>query len=108
MSVKNGANVRYYLDSKGKVLTFAVLFHCPVVLDLIDFFLYGMYSKKFNYEQLSGTYKDYKINEAAIKIVEYMRKPMRKALKQSLHFDEPSYIWETAEAASKIDRKAHV
>ena len=28
MSVKNGANVRYYLDSKGKVLTFAVLFHC--------------------------------------------------------------------------------
>lgn len=73
-----------------------------VVLDLIDFFLYGMYSKKFNYEQLSGTYKDYKINEAAIKIVEYMRKPMRKALKQSLHFDEPSYIWETAEAASEI------
>ena len=37
-----------------------------VVLDLIDFFLYGMYSKKFNYEKLSGSYKQYKLNELAI------------------------------------------
>lgn len=27
MSVKNGANVRFYLDSKGKVQTFAPPFH---------------------------------------------------------------------------------
>ena len=37
-----------------------------VVLDLIDFFLYGMYSKKFNYEKLSGSYKQYKLNAIGI------------------------------------------
>ena len=33
-----------------------------VVLDLIDFFLYGMYSKKFNYEYLAGTKKEMVLN----------------------------------------------
>lgn len=73
-----------------------------VVLDLIDFFLYGMYSKKFNFKYLSGKYGEMKINEIAIKIVEWMRKPMRKALRESKYFVEPSYIDETAEAASSI------
>ncbi len=73
-----------------------------VVLDLIDFFLYGMYSKKFNYERLSGTYKEMKINEVAIKMIEWVRKPMREALKQSKHFEEPAYIEQTAQAATEI------
>lgn len=73
-----------------------------VVLDLIDFFLYGMYSKKFNYEKLSGSYLKYKENKVAIKLVEWFRKPMRKALRESKRFDEPSYIEETAAAASEI------
>lgn len=73
-----------------------------VVLDLIDFFLYGMYSKKFNYEKLSGTYKQYKFNQAAIALVEWFRKPLRKALRESKRFDEPSYIEHTAHEASEI------
>ncbi|MBQ6663039.1 MAG: 2-hydroxyglutaryl-CoA dehydratase, partial [Firmicutes bacterium] len=73
-----------------------------VVLDLIDFFLYGFYSKRFNYEKLSGSYKQMIINDAAIKAVEWMRKPMRKALRESKHFTEPSYIEETAKAATEI------
>ena len=73
-----------------------------VVLDLIDFFLYGMYSKKFNYEKLSGSYKQYKINQAAIALVEWFRKPLRKALRESKRFDEPSYIEHTAHEASEI------
>ena len=73
-----------------------------VVLDLIDFFLYGMYSKKFNYEKLSGSYKQYKLNELAIDLIEWFRKPMRKALRESKRFDEPSYIEHTAEEASQI------
>ena len=73
-----------------------------VVLDLIDFFLYGFYSKRFNYEKLSGSYKQMMINDAAIKAVEWMRKPMRKALRESKHFTEPSYIEETAKAATEI------
>ncbi len=73
-----------------------------VVLDMLDFFLYGMYSKKFNYERLSGSYKDMWINKLGIMAIEWLRKPLRKALRESEHFDEPSYIEETAEAASKI------
>ena len=34
-----------------------------VVLDLIDFFMYGFYSERFNYKHLSGTYKSMKLNE---------------------------------------------
>lgn len=73
-----------------------------VVLDLLDFFLYGMYSKKFNYENLSGSYKQMITNQAGIAAVEWLRKPMRKALRESVHFTEPSYIQDTAQAASAI------
>ncbi len=73
-----------------------------VVLDLIDFFLYGMYSKKFNYEKLSGSYKQYKINQFAIELIEWFRQPMRKALRESKRFDEPAYIEHTAKEASEI------
>ncbi len=73
-----------------------------VVLDLVDFFLYGMYSKKFNYQKLSGSYTTYKLNQIAIEIVEFFRKPMRKALRESRRFKEPSYIENTAAEASQI------
>lgn len=73
-----------------------------VVLDFIDFFLYGMYSKRFNYEQLSGSYRQMKVNDMLIKAVEYMRKPMREALRESVHFTEPAHIGETARAATEI------
>lgn len=73
-----------------------------VVLDLIDFFLYGMYSKKFNYEKLSGSYKQYKLNEIGIAVIEWFRKPLRKALRESQRFEEPSHIEKTAEEASEI------
>ena len=73
-----------------------------VVLDLIDFFLYGMYSKKFNYEKLSGSYKQYKMNQLGIELIEWFRKPLRKALCESTRFDEPSHIEHTAKEASQI------
>ena len=73
-----------------------------VVLDLIDFFLYGMYSKKFNYEKLSGSYKQYKLNAMAISLIEWFRKPLREALRNSKRFDEPAYIEHTAHEASAI------
>lgn len=73
-----------------------------VVLDLIDFFLYGMENKKFNYEHLSGTWKSMKINQMAIRGVEWLRKPMREALVNSRHYTEPARIEETARAASQV------
>ena len=73
-----------------------------VVLDLVDFFLYGMYSKKFNYEKLSGSWFKYKVNALAIKVVEWCRRPMREALRESKRFEEPAYVEHTAEEASQI------
>ena len=73
-----------------------------VVLDLLDFFLYGFENKKFNYEHLSGTWKSMKLNQYAIKAVEWLRAPMREALRESEHFTEPAHIEDTAKAASQI------
>ena len=73
-----------------------------VVLDLLDFLLYGMYNKKFNYEHLSGSWKSMAGNMAAIKVLEHIRKPARDALRASKRFSEPSHIEETAEAASQV------
>ncbi|MCO7120928.1 2-hydroxyacyl-CoA dehydratase [Ihubacter massiliensis] len=73
-----------------------------VVLDLVDFFLYGMYSKKFNFEHLSGTYKSMLFNAGAIKAIEYFRKPAREALRASVRFEEPMHIEDIAAKASEI------
>lgn len=73
-----------------------------VVLDLADFFLYGMYSKEFNFRNLSGTYGTMLGNKAAIEVIEFFRKPMRKALKNSRRFHQPMYIKDIAAKASEI------
>jgi len=73
-----------------------------VVLDLVDFFLYGMYSKEYNYRHLSGGYKVMRGNKMGIGVVEWFRKPARRALRDSLRFEEPMYIPEIAEKASEI------
>jgi len=73
-----------------------------VVLDLLDFFLYGMYNKKFNYEHLSGSWKAMKTNEIVMKLVEWMRNPVRDALSKSRHYQPPARIEKTAEAASSV------
>lgn len=73
-----------------------------VVLDLVDFFLYGMYSKKFNFEHLSGTKREMNVNKFAIRLVEHFRKPARDALRDSKRFEEPARIEETARKASEI------
>ena len=73
-----------------------------VVLDLTDFLLYGMYSKEFNYRNLSGSYAMMMGNKMAIKIIEYFRKPMRKALSKSSRFHQPMYIKDIADKAQEI------
>lgn len=73
-----------------------------VVLDLIDFFLYGFESEKFNYEHLSGSWKVMKINEIAKNLVEMLRQPVRKPLRESKYFTEPDRIEKTADTAAEI------
>lgn len=73
-----------------------------VVLDLVDFFLYGMYSKEFNYKHLSGTYKVMRANKIGMGIIEWFRGSARVALRGSDRFHEPMRIKEIAEKASEI------
>ncbi len=73
-----------------------------VVPDIIDFFLYGMYSKEYNFRYLSGTYKVMLANAAGIKIIERFRKSARIALAQSSRFEEPHHIKEMANKAKKL------
>lgn len=73
-----------------------------VVLDLIDFFLYGFHSKKFNYEHLSGSFRQMELNKVFISFFEWLRKPARKALEESKRFQPPAYIEETAAKAQEV------
>ncbi|MBK5253062.1 MAG: 2-hydroxyacyl-CoA dehydratase [Peptostreptococcaceae bacterium] len=73
-----------------------------IVPDFLDFFMYGMYSKKFNYESLSGTYKAMLKNWLGIQAVGFYRRPVRKALRNSKRFTEGSKISDIAEKASNI------
>lgn len=73
-----------------------------VVLDLIDFFLYGMYSKDYNFKHLSGKYSTMLGNAIAIQFIEFYRKVAREALRESKRFHEPLRIEELAEKAKKI------
>lgn len=73
-----------------------------VVLDLLDFFLYGMYSKEFNFKQLAGKYSTMMGNKFAIKVVEWFRTPAREALARSKRFEPPLFIAEMAQKAGQI------
>jgi predicted nucleotide-binding protein (sugar kinase/HSP70/actin superfamily) len=73
-----------------------------VVLDLVDFFLYGMHSKDYNYRELSGTWKTRAGNKLAIAAIEFFRSPMRRALDNSKRFHGPIRIGELAEKANKV------
>ncbi len=73
-----------------------------VVLELIDFFLYGMYSKQFNYRYLSGKYAAMVKNSAGIRLIELFRSGARKALEESERFAPPPPIEEMAEKATQI------
>ncbi len=73
-----------------------------IVLDLIDFFLYGMHSEEFNYKHLAGSYKNMIVNNMIIKLIDIIRKPINKALKESNRFREPAHIRETANKAQDI------
>ncbi|MEA4826580.1 MAG: acyl-CoA dehydratase activase-related protein, partial [Clostridium sp.] len=73
-----------------------------VVPDLTDFFLYCAYDETFKYKYLSGSLKAKLISDAVIWGIEYFRKDMKKALKNSKRFQSLSTIKELAEGAEPI------
>ncbi len=72
-----------------------------VVLDIMDFFLYDMYSKEFNYRYLAGKKSTMLLNKTGIGIIEWFRKPVKERLENSRYMAH-SHISEVAEKASKL------
>lgn len=73
-----------------------------VVLDLMDFFLYGMYSKDYNFENLSETYKNMIKNKLSIWVIEWFRSEMKKAMKHSKRFIATHHISHLAHKAEHV------
>lgn len=73
-----------------------------VVLDLLDFFLYGFHSKEYNFKKLSGSYINMIKNKIYIAATEWIRSDAKKALNLSKRFHPPIHIKEMAEKAKKI------
>ncbi|MBN2899162.1 MAG: 2-hydroxyacyl-CoA dehydratase [Clostridia bacterium] len=86
-------NLVDYLESQGAE---------AVVPDLVDFFLYSGYNADFRYKQLSGSLKGKLGADALINYLEYYRKEMKKALRDSRRFSPPEKIQHLAAKASEF------
>ena len=73
-----------------------------VVPSFIDFFEYGFINKIYNYNNLSGTYKDMVMNKAMIRFIESYRKYAREACRRSKRFEPDAHIEETAANAERF------
>ena len=73
-----------------------------VMPDLIDFFLYGFRNASFKHENLGFSKKEAVYNNFGIKLVEWFRKPAKKALAKSKYFTPTSDIWEMSKMAEDI------
>lgn len=73
-----------------------------VMPDLLDFLFYSFYNANYKYEYLGKPKKTKIINNGIIKVLEEIRKPMRKALEESKRFEAPKHIETIAEYARPI------
>ncbi len=73
-----------------------------VMPDLIDFFQYCFYNAEFEHEHFDAKKSTVKLCRFAIKVVDYLRKDMIKALQQSQRFTPPHSIDMLAKKASEV------
>ena len=73
-----------------------------VMPDLLDFFLYGFRNVTFKADNLGAKRSSVLINNAGIKLLEFMRKAAHDALKASKHFTPQSDIWELSRMAEDV------
>ncbi|KNZ41062.1 2-hydroxyacyl-CoA dehydratase [Acetobacterium bakii] len=73
-----------------------------IMPDLMDFFLYCCYNQVYKYEELSGLRRSMKTAKLLIKFLEFARKNMKIALKESTHFHAPSTIEKKAAKAQEL------
>ena len=90
MTVPESVEVFFYSADEGAE---------AVMPDLLDFFMYCFYNSNYKYEYLGKTHKGAIIGNAAISLLEHMRKPATDALKASKRFDPPTPITHLAEYA---------
>lgn len=72
-----------------------------VVPDLTDFLLYSAYGLVAKYKYLSGGFITMLSARAIIKVIEFYRRDLKKALKNSRRFEPPKTIEELAHGAAK-------
>ncbi|MEG6586589.1 acyl-CoA dehydratase activase-related protein [Dendrosporobacter sp. 1207_IL3150] len=72
-----------------------------VVPDMLEFFLYCAYDSKVHYDLLSGTWMNKFKGDLFIKAVEFYRRHLRTALKNSKRFAPPHNIEHLANMAAK-------
>lgn len=73
-----------------------------VVPDFIDFFLYGLFNRKYKAEHFGFSNLNASIGKIALEFIEFYRNPIRKALQDSNRFEAPLEIQEVAEKASRF------
>ncbi|MBO0439806.1 2-hydroxyacyl-CoA dehydratase [Candidatus Enterococcus ikei] len=73
-----------------------------VVPDIVGFMNYSLYNQIWKYENMGMSKKSKNLAQFAIRMIEYVEKPMDKALRNSNRFEGLSSIHELAEDAGKI------
>ncbi|HHV39570.1 MAG TPA: 2-hydroxyacyl-CoA dehydratase [Tepidimicrobium sp.] len=73
-----------------------------VVPDLTDFLLYSSYNATYKYEKLSKRLLPKIGSDIAIRYIEYYRKPIREALRNSNRFYEPLTVEQLVEEAKRL------
>ena len=73
-----------------------------VMPSFVDFFLYIAHDAIVKHELLGGSQKDRIFAEMFIGLIEFFRRPMKNALKDSKHFRPPASIKHTAKLASRF------
>ena len=73
-----------------------------VMPDLIDFFQYGFYNSIYKHEHYEGKKSTEVLCKTAIKFVDWLRKDMIKALRESKRFNAPHPIDQIARKASEV------
>ncbi|WP_311491793.1 acyl-CoA dehydratase activase-related protein [uncultured Anaerococcus sp.] len=73
-----------------------------IIPDLTDFFLYCFKNAELKRDFYGKSLVNASLARMGIVLIENFRKPIRKALKESIHFDEPKYIDDISDLASEV------
>ena len=73
-----------------------------VMPDLLDFMLYSAYNSIFKHRKLAESARSERTAKLVIRLLEAVRRPIRRALKRSTRFDPPGTIYELADMAKEI------